>query len=60
LLKQMQIHPSPSLIRRARVIRRRTTNVYCDTLKKLKEEDAVVINQILIIKLKSRLNFHIF
>lgn len=54
LAKQMQIHPNPSLVRRARVIRRQTTNIYCDTLKKLREEDAVLINQILIIKLKPR------
>jgi hypothetical protein len=54
LMKQMQIHPSPSLIRRARIIRRRTTNLYCDTLKKLREEDTVLISQILIIKLKPR------
>lgn len=60
LSKQMQqIHPSP-LVRRARVIRRRTTTVYCDTLKKLKDDDAVLINQILVIRLRPRffyLNF---
>ncbi|CAK5090549.1 unnamed protein product [Meloidogyne enterolobii] len=55
--KQMQqIHPSPlsKNIRRARIIRRKTTTVYCDTLKRLKDEDAVLINQILIIRLRPR------
>ncbi|KAL7074184.1 hypothetical protein ACQ4LE_006886 [Meloidogyne hapla] len=52
--KQMQqIHPSP-LVRRARIIRRKTTTVYCDTLKRLKDEDAVLINQILVIRLRPR------
>lgn len=43
-----------SLVRRARVIRRRTTNVYCDTLRRLKDEDTVLIRQILLISLKHR------
>uniref|UniRef100_A0A914GT61 Large ribosomal subunit protein eL39 n=1 Tax=Globodera rostochiensis TaxID=31243 RepID=A0A914GT61_GLORO len=45
---------SPSLVRRARLIRRRTTNVYCETLKRLKEKDAALISQILLISLKPR------
>ncbi|KAI3420342.1 hypothetical protein GPALN_003650 [Globodera pallida] len=52
--QQQQIFSSPSLVRRARLIRRRTTNVYCETLKRLKEEDAALISQILLITLKPR------
>ncbi|KAL3123778.1 hypothetical protein niasHT_009991 [Heterodera trifolii] len=52
--QQQQLLPSPSLIRRARFIRRRTTNVYCETLKQLKEQDAALISQILLIGLKPR------
>ncbi|CAD5229011.1 unnamed protein product [Bursaphelenchus okinawaensis] len=45
-------YPHSSLVRRARLIRRSTTNQYCEHLKKLQQEDDTVIKQILIIKLK--------
>ncbi|KAH7698429.1 p70, partial [Aphelenchoides avenae] len=48
------LYPNSSLVRRARLIRRSTTNQYCEHLKRLKEEDGVIIHQILIIRLKPR------
>ncbi|KAI1718802.1 DENN (AEX-3) domain-containing protein [Ditylenchus destructor] len=54
--KMKQPYPNSSLIRRARLIRRSTTNQYCEQLKQLKEDDGSVIHQILIIRLKTRSN----
>lgn len=48
------VYPHSSLIRRARLIRRSTTNQYCEQLKKLQEDDDTLIKQILIISLKPK------
>ncbi|CAD5234803.1 unnamed protein product [Bursaphelenchus xylophilus] len=45
-------YPHSSLVRRARLIRRSTTNQYCEHLKQLQKQDDNLIKQIFIIKLK--------
>ncbi|KAI6191211.1 UDENN domain-containing protein [Aphelenchoides bicaudatus] len=48
-------YPHSSLIRRARLIRRSTTNHYCDQLKqRLQSQDGALIKQILIIRLRPK------
>ncbi|KAI6226907.1 UDENN domain-containing protein [Aphelenchoides besseyi] len=43
-----------TLIKRARLIRRSTTNHYCEELKRLKREDGSLIRQVLIVSLQLR------
>lgn len=47
-------NPASSLIRRARLIRRRTTTKYCENMKNFHEDETVVVTQILYLRLKTR------
>ncbi|KAI6243718.1 UDENN domain-containing protein [Aphelenchoides fujianensis] len=43
-----------NLIKRSRLIRRSTTNHYCEELQRLKQEDGALIRQVLVISLQPR------